>query len=201
MVGLWRWRLGPMVLSLVIVISACSQGETLNFGGVAPHDQAPSERILTEDDRAVVAEYSKGLPRPSGEPHLPEGATANRLTGGCLRELGVTVSYAGPGGILRPPSDEPRDKSPAPLELCMSQLDADGHITLSTEPDVQARRYEAYLVAYQCLVALGADPASPVARNAFVSGQSSWSPFDGLMSRVDPSQGIVEGPIVECSVP
>lgn len=122
------------------------------------------------------------------------------MVGGCLEALGATVTYAGRGGIARPPSD-PRAGDGGLEELCLGQLVEDGHISVSTtDPQISARRYAAYLVAYQCLVALGVAPDPPIAREAFMAGDS-WSPFNGLATRIDTERGTAEGPAIDCAMP
>lgn len=198
-----------MVVALWVLATGCSVGQQLDDADPSAErdsrvaselDVADYPGLDEADIDSALAYFSRLEPGPEGA-ELPESATANRMVGGCLEDFGVAVSYAGAGGVYRRSNPEQQARGDALIALCFDVMAQKGLINVDDrDPDMAIRRYEAYLVAYQCLVQLGEDVEEPPTLEAFLDGHS-WTPFDGISNLVNSDAGRLEGPGVDCGIP
>jgi hypothetical protein len=190
------WRVRTVVLGLSVSLLLACGGAPESTGDIG---QKPS--AVGSVEARKIQEFVSDVAPEISEPLLPEGIAANRLVGRCLRHLGVTVWYAGAGGIYRPNDSSQPHRAPALQDLCLEAFAEHGVVALdSNEPTTREKRYQAYLSAYQCLSDLGLDVDPPPSRQAFQAGEN-WSPFNGVPTDVNNQRRALEGPAVECAVP
>lgn len=197
------------VIALILAVGACSRPTTESLpsasesSGIDPplSNVASQSETIDQGDIDLATAYFSGFSVGPEGPELPESTRANQLVGGCLESFGVAVSYAGGGGIYRFPNPSQQPREEALVDLCFRTMANQGLVSFSeTDPVIARRRYEAYLVAFECLTEEGVDPDPPISLDAFLDGQS-WSPFNGIPNFVNSEEGIIEGPAVECAVP
>lgn len=203
-----NWTRFAAILIVALTIGACFGPEAEQrtdhhqsevSGGVGRNSMELAG-VSAQDVESANAFFADFAPDPEG-PVLPESARANRLIGDCLASFGVAVTYAGAGGVLRPPNPTQQAREDALLQLCLETMGRLGLVSLSeSDPDVVRRRYDGYIGAYYCLTQKGIDVEAPPSFDAFLDGQP-WSPFNRVPTIVNTEKGRLEGAAVECAVP
>ena len=196
-----RWP--GVIVVILLVLTACSSAgvekdsEPRHVDDTIGVDNS-SGQTATDDLRAARSYFSGFSPDPEGAV-LPESARANELLGECLAIFGFAVKYAGAGGVFTESGDAQHGRRVAVTDACMEAMHEQGLISLGDDPDTMRLRYEAYMEAYECLLAMGVTADPPPSLEAFLDGEP-WSPFDNLGVFVS-SEGDLNGPSVDCGIP
>lgn len=129
---------------------------------------------------------------------LPESLTARRLVAACVEALGFQP--ADESGLVTLVEEGRRTEHQKVLAACEEVARERGILASEQEDRTWQRRFDSYLIAYECLVEAGETPEEPPSRTAYMQNHE-WTPFDGVPVIVDEYQNTATGPAIECMVP
>lgn len=202
-----------LAFTAIVLVAGCTAAPS-SFSSV-PEDIADGPKIgshglgsdptagsasFSNDDRIVAERYFSGLSASDLALVLPESVRATDLIVGCLREFGIAAEAFG-SSIYHPDVEEQRDRDQGLTALCYDAMANRGLIVLD-EADSQLlrMRYDAYVVAYECLIDRGISVEAPPSFDTFVEGDA-WTPFAGIPLQFDGETNRVTGAGVDCAVP